>query len=46
MKRFTTTPPTIGMDVGDRWRHCGILDASGEVVEEGRRSYIPEKKLC
>jgi hypothetical protein len=34
------------MDVGDSWRHYGILDASGEVVEEGRRSYIPEKRLC
>lgn len=27
---------TIGIDLGDRWGHYCVLDAEGEVVEEGR----------
>lgn len=26
----------IGIDIGDRWSHYGLLNHQGEVVEEGR----------
>lgn len=27
---------TVGLDLGDKYSHCCVLDASGEVIEEGR----------
>jgi transposase len=35
-KIATTRNVTIGIDIGDRWSHYCILEAQGEVVEEGR----------
>jgi transposase len=31
--KFTNT---VGIDLGDRWSHYCVLDAAGEIVEEGR----------
>ncbi len=32
---------TIGIDLGDRYSHCCILDASGDVIAEGRVRTTP-----
>ena len=32
---------TIGVDLGDRYSHFCVLDASGEVVEDGRVTTTP-----
>ena len=38
MQQHTTNaaPMTVGLDVGDRYSYLCVLDAAGEVVEEGR----------
>lgn len=33
---------TIGVDLGDRWSHCCVLDSRGEVCEEIRIATTPE----
>ena len=33
---------TVGLDVGDRYTHLCVLDAAGEVAEEGRVRTTPE----
>jgi transposase len=33
---------TIGIDIGDQWSHYCVLDAEGEVIEEGRFRTRPE----
>ena len=40
----TNTPPTltIGIDLGDRTSHLCVLDAAGDVVEEGRIATKPQ----
>ena len=32
---------TVGLDVGDRYTHLCVLDATGEIVEEGRLRTTP-----
>jgi transposase len=45
MKDFTAMVPeiTIGLDVGDKWTHCHVLDGPGEVVETGKIRTTPTK---
>ena len=36
MSEYSVTNRTVGLDVGDRETYCCILDAEGEILEEGR----------
>ncbi len=44
MSEVTTTHATmtIGIDLGDRKSHICVLDAAGEIVEEGRIATTPK----
>ena len=44
MTKPTTTPSsmTIGIDLGDRKSHICVLDAAGEITEEGQITTTPK----
>lgn len=42
MTRGVAGGQTVGLDVGDRYTHVCVLDAAGEVVDEGRVRTTPE----
>ncbi len=41
-KQKVSEKNTIGIDIGDQWSHYCVLDAEGEVIEEGRFRTRPE----
>lgn len=36
MKTSPNVAQTVGIDIGDRWSHYCVLNAEGEILEEGR----------